>query len=84
MNNITDVNKGVDALLGLNGVGKDTSILSSLFSINFNSEEISTENGLKNNFIDKEFIFEDDDIKIIDYISNIIPDFDCSRDSDIS
>ena len=81
MNNITDVNKGVDALLGLNGVGKDTSILSSLFSINFNSEEISTENGLKNNFIDKEFVFEDDDIKIIDYISNIIPDFESKKNS---
>jgi flagellar hook-length control protein FliK len=42
-----------------------------LFSINFKSEEISSDN----NIIDKEYLFDEDDIKILDYIFHIIPDF---------
>ena len=77
MNIITDINKNIELLSGSNGAGEETSILSSLFSINFNSEEIVS----KNNLIDKEFLFEDDDIKIIDYISNIIPNFENKKNS---
>ena len=77
MNIITDVNKSIEPLAGLNGAGEETSILSSLFSISFSSEEIVS----KNDLIDKEFLFEDDEIKIIDYISNIIPDFESKKNS---
>ena len=76
MNTIADVNKNIELLSGLNGAGEETSTLSSLFSISFNSEEISSENDL----INKEFLFKDDEIKIIDYISNIIPDFESKKD----
>ena len=82
MNTINDVNKSIDSLPGLKVANEGSSILNSLFSINLNSEEIVSEKDL----IDKEFLFEDDDIKIIDYISNIIPDFENKKNnlSDLS
>ena len=77
MNTITDININIEPLSGLKGTDEESSILSSLFSINFNSEEIVTEKDL----IDNEFLFEDDDIKIIEYISNIISDLEPKKTS---
>ena len=71
MNINTDANQTIDKFSGLNGETQDTSILNSLFSINFKSEDISSDN----NIIDKEYLFDEDDIKILDYIFHIIPDF---------
>ena len=71
MNINTDANQTIDKFSGLNGEEQDTSVLNSLFSMNFNSEEISSDN----NIIDKEYIFDEDYIKILDYIFHIIPDF---------
>ena len=71
MNINTDANQTIDKFSGLNGETQDTSVLNSLFSINFKSEEISS----NNNIIDKEYLFDEDDIKILDYIFHIIPDF---------
>ena len=71
MNINTDANQTIDKVSGLNGEAQDTSVLNSLFSINFKSEEISSDNS----FIDKEYLFDEDDIKILDYIFHIIPDF---------
>ena len=71
MNINTDANQNIDKFAGLNGEAQETSILNSLFSINFKSEEISSDN----NIIDKEYLFDEDDIKILDYIFHIIPDF---------
>ena len=77
MNIITDINTNLEPLSGLKGTDEESSILSSLFSVNVNSEEIVSEKDL----IDKEFCFEDDDVKIIEYISNIISDFEIKKNS---
>ena len=77
MNINTDTNQTIDKFSGLNGEAQDTSVLNSLFSINFKSEEISSDN----NIIDKEYIFSEDDIKIIDYIFHIIPDFESKKNN---
>ena len=77
MNINTDANQTIDKFSGLNGEEQDTSVLNSLFSINFNSEEISSDN----NIIDKEYIFDEDDIKILDYIFHIIPDFESKKNN---
>ena len=77
MNINTDANQNIDKFSGQNGEGQDTSVLNSLFSINFKSEEISSDN----NIIDKEYIFDEDDIKILDYIFHIIPDFESKKNN---
>ena len=77
MNINTDANQTIDKFSGLNGEAQDTSVLNSLFSINFKSEEISSDN----NIIDKEYIFDEDDIKILDYIFHIIPDFESKKNN---
>ena len=77
MNINTDANQAIDKFSGLNGETQDTSVLNSLFSINFKSEEISSDN----NIIDKEYLFDEDDIKILDYIFHIIPDFENKKNN---
>ena len=77
MNINTDANQTIDKFSGLNGEAQDTSVLNSLFSINFKSEEISSDN----NIIDKEYIFDEDYIKILDYIFHIIPDFESKKNN---
>ncbi len=77
MNINTDANQTIDKFSGLNGEAQDTSVLNSLFSINFKSEEISSDN----NIIDKEYIFDEDDIKVLDYIFHIIPDFESKKNN---
>ena len=77
MNINTDANQNIDKFSGLNGEAQETSILNSLFSINFKSEEISSDN----NVIDKEYLFDEDDIKILDHIFHIIPDFESKKNN---
>ena len=77
MNINTDTNQTIDKFSGLNGEAQDTSVLNSLFSINFKSEEISSDN----NIIDKEYVFDEDDIKVLDYIFHIIPDFESKKNN---
>ena len=77
MNINTDANQAIDKFSGLNGETQDTSVLNSLFSINFKSEEISSDN----NIIDKEYVFDEDDIKVLDYIFHIIPDFESKKNN---
>ena len=77
MNINTDTNQTIDKFSGLNGEAQDTSVLNSLFSINFKSEEISSDN----NIIDKEYIFDEDDIKFLNYIFHIIPDFESKKNN---
>jgi len=77
MNINTDTNQTIDKFSGLNGEAQDTSVLNSLFSINFKSEEISSDN----NIIDKEYIFDEDYIKILDYIFHIIPDIESKKNN---
>jgi len=77
MNINTDANQNIDKFSGLNGEAQDTSVLNSLFSINFNSEEISSDN----NDINKEYLFDEDDIKVFDYIFQIIPDFESKKNN---
>ena len=77
MNINTDANQNIDKFSGLNGEAQETSILNSLFSINFKSEEISSDN----NVIDKEYLFDEDDIKILDYIFHIIPNFESKKNN---
>ena len=77
MNINTDANQNIDKFSGLNGEAQETSILNSLFSISFNSEEISSDN----NVIDKEYLFDEDDIKILDYIFHIIPNFESKKNN---
>ena len=77
MNINTDANQTIDKFSGLNGEAQDTSVLNSLFSINFKSEEISSDN----NIIDKEYLFDEDDIKVLDYIFHIIPDFESKKNN---
>ena len=69
MNITSDVNKNIDLLSSLKNEEQHTSILNTLFSINFQSD-VSAE--LKT---DKEFIFKEDEVGIINYLSNFIPNF---------
>ena len=64
-----DVNNNSDFLSVLNKGEENTSLLGSLFSINFNSNEVKS-NNVSDDF---EFIFKEEDIEIIDYLSNILP-----------
>ena len=69
MNITSDVNKNIDLLSSVKNEEESSSILSSLFSINFESDvssELNTE---------KEYIFKDEEVKIIDYLTNLIPNF---------
>ena len=69
MNITSDVNKNIDLLSSVKNEEQSSSILSSLFSINFESDvssELNTE---------KEYIFKDEEVKIIDYLTNLIPNF---------
>ena len=56
------------------------SMLSGLFSINFG--EVFSENNTEENL--NEFIFNEDEIKFVDYISNLIPSLDKDNKKNIS
>ena len=64
-----DVNNNSDFLSVSNKEEENTSLLGSLFSINFDSNEVKS-NNISDDF---EFIFKEEDIEIIDYLSNILP-----------
>ena len=66
----TDVNTNIETISGSNTEHKGSSILDTLFSIDINNIGIDIEN----NKTQGEFIFKDDDIKIIDYLSNFLSD----------
>ena len=69
MNITSDVNKNIDLLTNLKTEEQNTSILNTLFSVNLESD-VSSE--LK---VEKEFVFKQDEVAMIDYISNLIPNF---------
>ncbi len=67
MNITSDVNKNIDLLSNLKNEEQNESILNTLFSINFESDVSSEAN------TDKEFIFKEDEVKIVNYLSTLIP-----------
>ena len=69
MNINSDVNKNIDLLSGLKSDEQNTSILKTLFSINFENNAPSEINN------EEEFIFKENEVVIINYLSNIIPNF---------
>ena len=69
-----DVNNNADLLSNPNKENDNTSLLGSLFSINFNSNEVQPNNISD----DLEFVFDVDEIKIIDYLSYILPNLNIS------
>ncbi len=69
MNINSDVNKNIDLLSGLKSEQQNTSILNTLFSINFEND---TPSELIN---EEEFVFKEDEVAIINYLSNLIPNF---------
>ncbi len=70
-----DVNNNSD-LLSIIGKGEDkTSLLGSLFSINFNSDEAKS-NNVSDDF---EFFFKKDEIEIIEYLSHILTNLDINN-----
>ena len=77
MNINTDANQNIDKFAGINGESQNNSLLNSVFSINFDSEEASSDD----KFIDKEYLFDEEDIKTLDYIFNIIPDFESKKNN---
>ena len=70
-----DVNNNSDFMSHSNKEHDKTSLLSSLFSINFDSNEIKS----KNNSDDLEFIFSENEIQIIDYLSSILPNLNITN-----
>ena len=70
-----DVNNNSDFLSVSNKGEENTSLLGSLFSINFNSNEVKS-NNVSDDF---EFIFKEEDIKIIDYLSNFLPNLNINN-----
>ena len=69
MNISSDANKNIDLLSSLKPEEGNISILNSLFSINFENEYSSELNK------EKEFVFKEDEVVIIQYLTNLIPNF---------
>ena len=70
-----DVNNNSDFLSIANKGEEDTSLLGSLFSMNFNSNELKS----KDISDDFEFVFKKEDIEILDYLSNILPNLNINN-----
>ena len=70
-----DVNNNSDYLSIANKGEEDTSLLGSLFSMNFNSNEVKS----KDISDDFEFVFKKEDIEILDYLSNILPNLNINN-----
>ena len=70
-----DVNNNSDLLSTANKGEDDTSLLGSLFSVNFNSNEVKS----KDISDDFEFVFKKEDIEILDYLSNILPNLNINN-----
>ena len=67
-----DLNNNTDFLSNLNKEDNNNSLLGSIFSITTNNND-SKSNNLSDDF---EFIFKDEEIKIIEYLYNILPNLD--------
>ncbi len=67
MNITSDLNKNIDLLSNLKNEEQNDSILNTLFSINFESDVSSEHN------TDNEFIFKEDEVTIINYLSTLAP-----------
>ncbi len=70
-----DVNNNTDFLSLSNKGDEDASLLGSLFSINFNINEVKSSD-ISDDF---EFIFSKEDLEIIDYLSNILPNLNINN-----
>ncbi len=70
-----DVNNNSDFLSVANKGEEDTSLLGSLFSMNFNINELKS----KDISDDFEFVFKKEDIEILDYLSNILPNLNINN-----
>ena len=70
-----DVNNNSDFLSVSNKGEENTSLLGSLFSINFNSNEVKS-NNISDDF---EFIFKKEDVEFLDYLSNILPNLNINN-----
>ena len=70
-----DVNNNSDFLSIANKGEEDTSLLGSLFSMNFNSNELKS----KDISDDFEFFFKKEDIEILDYLSNILTNLNINK-----
>ena len=70
-----DLNNNSDFLSMSNKGEENTSLLGSLFSIDINSNEAKS-NGISDAF---EFVFKKEDIEVIDYISNIVPNLNINN-----
>ena len=72
INNIVDTAKNLESLSGTITDEKDQSVLGALFSI----IEPNEENSINKDELPKEFVVVLEEKKIVDYISNIIPNFE--------
>lgn len=70
-----DLNNNSDISSMLNKGEENTSLLGSLFSMNINSNEVKS-NDISDDF---EFVFKKEDIEILDYLSNIIPNLNINN-----
>ena len=70
-----DVNNNSDFLSVANKGEENTSLLGSLFSMNFNSKEVKS----KDISSDFEFVLKKEDIEILDYLSNILPNLNINN-----
>ena len=75
MNITNDVNNNSDYLSAANKEEENTSLLGSLFSVNFNSNEVKS----KDISGDFEFVFKKEDIEILDYLSSILPNLNINN-----
>ena len=72
---INDVNNNADFLSFSNKEDENTSLLGSLFSINIESSEVKSSNISD----DLEFVFKEEEIEIIDYLSKIFPNLNVAK-----
>ncbi len=70
-----DVNNNSDFLSVPNKGEENTSLLGSLFSMNFN-DNVFKSNDISDDF---EFVFKKEDIEILDYLSNILPNLNINN-----
>ena len=70
-----DVNNNSDFFSVANKGKENTTLLGSLFSMNFNSSEVKSKD-ISSNF---EFIFKKEDIEFLDYLSDILPNLNINN-----
>ena len=75
-----EISNNFELLAGSKHEQASLSMLSGLFSINFG--EVFSENNTEENL--NEFIFNEDEIKFVDYISNLIPSLEKDNKKEIS